>query len=237
MAAIDFRTRIADKEQERHKLGKRRAYRRAGDSKRRQSAFAKHEHIVERHIRQHHHNRVERQRLSLCSAHIKRSEHTAGKGKEKAVDAPMDIVLRLGKDIGRGNQHRQNIICIHLAYDKQHRGKRHQEIQPLVEHLPHLTVTPFAIASRNQNLRTHAESMASHKDNHIEHSSDSRCAKFHLADTSHESRVGKHYHLFHQKAYQNRISHSPNLFITIIDRCCHRAAKLLQFGENRTIPL
>ena len=114
---------------------------------------------------------------------------------------------------------------------------RNQEIQALVEHLPYLTVTPFAIASRNQNLRTHAESVASHKDNHIEHSCDSRRAKFHLADTSHESRVGKHYHLFHQKAYQNRISHSPNLFITIIDRCCHRAAKLLQFGENRTIPL
>ena len=237
MSAIDFRTRIADKKYQRHKFGKRRAYRRAGDSERGQAAFAKHEHIVEHHIRQHHYNGVERESLCLRRAHIKRPEHTAGKGKEEAIDTPMDIVLRLGKNVGRGNHHRQNFIGIHLAYDKQHRGKRHQEIQALVEHLPHLTITPFAIASRNQNLRTHTESVASHKDNHIEHSSNSRCAKFHLADTPHKSRVGKRYHLFHQKAYQNRISHSPNLFITIIDRCCHRAAKLLQFGENRAIPL
>ena len=53
--------------------------------------MAENEHIVEAHVAQHHHNRVEREGACVGGGHIEGPEHNVDKGKEHADDAPVQI--------------------------------------------------------------------------------------------------------------------------------------------------
>ncbi len=127
-ATVDAKTREDDKKHQRHKFAERRADSSASNAECLAAKLAKHEYVVEQHIGEHHHDGVVGEYACALRANIERLKHTAGKGKEEAIDTVVEISLSLGKHIGRRHHHREDAAVESLTRGKQHDGKCHKEI-------------------------------------------------------------------------------------------------------------
>ena len=99
-ADVDAAAGVEDEEQERHAFGQRRTQGGAGDAHGREAEVAENQDVVEHHVAQHHHHRVQGQGAGLYRAQEEGSEDDGAKGEEGAEHAPVQIVFGSPADGG-----------------------------------------------------------------------------------------------------------------------------------------
>ena len=204
---VNLLDRVDDKEQGRQHFGQRGAQRGTGDTHLRESELSEYQDVVEHHIRSHHHQRVECQRLGLGGSDKERAEHHRDKRKEETDDTVFQITQSRLTDVCGGYDGRKNVGSQNPGSREREGRQKDHEVQSLIEDVADLLIMLLSVSAGNQNLRTDAEAESDHEDGQIEDASDGRGTEFHFAHTPQKGGVGHSDQLFHDEADQNRVGH------------------------------
>lgn len=198
-----------------------------GDAHGRKSEFTEDQRVVQRHVGQHHRDRIGREYLRIGRADVERPEHNGDEREEKAVNAPVRIADRRVADRAGVDDPAQHDRRERPRDDEHDGGQQQQEQDSLLQQRADIRVRFFAVPPCDQNLRSDAEPEPDHENSHVIDSRERRSAQFHFSDAAQESGVGQSDQVLHQQADQDRIGNEPNLFVGRF----HREKRLL-FGSR-----
>lgn len=206
---------VKDKEEGRAYLCYHRSDGRPGDPHLRHAQVAEYQSVVEQHIDQCHHHRIECQNLRTGDADIEGTEHYIGEGKKKSEDTPHQVIRHRTRHLLRGEHGREPVYRgIAQQWNQQQRGDQ-QEEDPLDHDLADLVVVPLAIPPPNEDLAPHAEAKAKGVDGNIDDPGQGRSTQLHLAHAAKKGGVNHLNEILRQQTQQDWRTDLDNLFVAV----------------------
>ena len=205
-----------------------RSDRRAGDAESGEAELPENQRIVQHHVGQHHHHRIDRQDFRLRNADEECPEHHAGESEKEAEHPPVEILNGRVEHRLRLNHGAQYMRRQQQRRSAQDCGQNQQKSQTGIEDFSDFTVTLLTVPPRDQDLRADAETESQHENRQKIDASQRGRAQLDFADPPEESGIGKADHMFHQHTDQHRKRHQPYFSI----RITHNPAIQLPAPEN-----
>ena len=170
---VYFEKSVDDEKEHRDAARNRRSDGGTGNTERRETKVAEHQHVVEHHIRQHHHNSIVFEHLGLCRADKEGAKKTSHHAEVHAPHAPIQIKPSGMIHVVRRDEQTQQSGAKILSTDEQNGGKRGEEEQAVPKHAADIFWLVLPIAAPHENLRTGTKSEDEHK--HCDEEDTSEC--------------------------------------------------------------
>ena len=175
-AMVGFQPRVEDEKERRSQFRGRRCDSGSGDAHGRKSEFTEDQRVIQRHVGQHHRDRIGREYLRIGRADVERPEHNGDEREEKAVNAPVRIADRRVADRAGVDDPAQHDRRERPRDDEHDGGQQQQEQDSLLQQRADIRVCFFAVPPCDQNLRSDAEPEPDHENSHVIDSRERRSA-------------------------------------------------------------